>query len=91
MPKNDFESTNFANFEEVVNDFGRSDDDMICVKMFIFNICRRGLMPNMIKKSWTLSILYRFSLFIDLNLALNVLWKGFHSLCEFVDKTAQKK
>ena len=29
MPKNDFESTNFANFEEVVHDFGRSDDDMI--------------------------------------------------------------
>ena len=29
MTKNDFESTNFANFEEVVNNFGRSDDDMI--------------------------------------------------------------
>ena len=29
MPKNDFESTNFANFEEVVHNFGRSDDDMI--------------------------------------------------------------
>ena len=29
MPKNDFESTNFANFEEVVHSFGRSDDDMI--------------------------------------------------------------
>ena len=27
--KNDFESTNFANFEEVVHTFGRSDDDMI--------------------------------------------------------------
>ena len=27
--KNDFESTNFANFEEVVHNFGRSDDDMI--------------------------------------------------------------
>jgi hypothetical protein len=29
MQKNDFESTNFANFEEVVHNFGRSDDDMI--------------------------------------------------------------
>ena len=29
MPKNEFESTNFANFEEVVHNFGRSDDDMI--------------------------------------------------------------
>ena len=29
MPKNDFESTNFASFEEVVHNFGRSDDDMI--------------------------------------------------------------
>ena len=24
-------------------------------KMLIFNICRRGLMPNLIKKSWTVS------------------------------------
>ena len=29
MPKNDFESANFANFEGVVHNFGRSDDDMI--------------------------------------------------------------
>ena len=29
MPKIDFESTNFANFVEVVHNFGRSDDDMI--------------------------------------------------------------
>ena len=29
MPKNDFESTIFLNFEKVVNNFGRSDDDMI--------------------------------------------------------------
>ena len=29
MLKNDFESTNFAIFEEVVHNFGRSDDDMI--------------------------------------------------------------
>jgi hypothetical protein len=28
MPKNDFESTK-ANFEEVVQNFGRSDDDLI--------------------------------------------------------------
>ena len=24
-------------------------------KMFIFNICRHGLIPNLIKKSWTVS------------------------------------
>ena len=36
------------------------------------------------------NLLHRFRLFIDLNVALNVLWKGFHSLCEFVDETAQK-
>ena len=29
MPKNDYKSTNFANFEDVVHSFGRSDDDMI--------------------------------------------------------------
>ena len=29
MPKNAFGSTNFANFEEVVHNFGRSDDEMI--------------------------------------------------------------
>ena len=29
MPKNDFESTNFANFDGVVHNFGRSDDDII--------------------------------------------------------------
>ena len=29
MLKNDFESTNFANFEEVAHNFGMSDDDMI--------------------------------------------------------------
>ena len=49
MPKNDFESTNFANFEEVVHNFGRSDDE----KMLIFNICRYGLMPSLIEKFWT--------------------------------------
>ena len=29
MPKNDYESTNFTNFEEVVHNFGKSDNDMI--------------------------------------------------------------
>ena len=29
MPKNDFESTNFAKFEEVVQNFGRSGDGMM--------------------------------------------------------------
>ena len=29
MLKNDLDSTNFANFEEVFHNFGRFDDDMI--------------------------------------------------------------
>ena len=32
MPKNDLESANFANFEEVVHIFCRSDNDMILWK-----------------------------------------------------------
>ena len=36
MLKNDFESTNLANFEEVVHNFGRSDDDMILRKNAYF-------------------------------------------------------
>ena len=34
--KNDFESTSFAYLEEVVHDFGRSDDDMILWKKYYF-------------------------------------------------------
>ena len=34
MPENDFESTNFAKIEEVVLNFGGSDDDII----IFFNI-----------------------------------------------------
>ena len=56
MPKKDFESTNFANFEEVVHNFGRSDDDICLVKkMLISHKCIHGLMPNLIKKSWMVS------------------------------------
>ena len=36
MPKNDFESTNFANLEEVVHNFGRSDDEPIYWKNAYF-------------------------------------------------------
>ena len=46
MLKNDFESTNFANFEEVVHNFGRSDDDMIYSKNAYFSIY-----ADLIKKS----------------------------------------
>ena len=54
MLKKDFESQNFAIFEEVVHNFDRSDDDIIySEKMLISNTCRRGLMPNLIKKSVT--------------------------------------
>ena len=36
MLKSDFESTNFAIFEKVVHNFGRSDDDMIYWKNAYF-------------------------------------------------------
>ena len=51
MLKNDFETTNFAIFEEVVYNFGSSDDDMIskesikkqswCIFLFIiaYTLC----------------------------------------------------
>ena len=54
MPKNDFKSTHFANFVEVVLNFGRSDD---LVKKCLFSIyADLVLMPNLIKTSWTVSI-----------------------------------
>ena len=56
MPKNDFDSTNFANFEEVVHNFGSSDNDMIQLKNAYFQYMQTGLMPNLIKKSWMVSI-----------------------------------
>ena len=58
MPKNDFKSTNFANFEGLfIILVGLT---MICFneKMLIFNKCRLGLMPNFIKKSWTVAVLF---------------------------------
>ena len=41
MLKNDFESTHFANFEEVVHNFGRSDDDMILWKNAYFQYMQK--------------------------------------------------
>ena len=65
MMKNDFESTNSANFEEVVHNFDE--------KMLIFNICRHGLMPNLIEKSWTVSREYgvHVSNFANFRIALS--------------------
>ena len=58
---------NFANFEEVVHNFGKSkSDNDISEKMLIFNICRCGLMPNLIRKSWTVSSLLAKDKKIDL-------------------------
>ena len=39
--KNDFESTNIVNFEEVVHNFGRSDDDMISWKKDYFQYMKK--------------------------------------------------
>jgi hypothetical protein len=36
MPKNYFKSTNFANFEKIFHNFGRSDNDL--VKKCLFSI-----------------------------------------------------
>ena len=60
MSKNDLESTNFANFEEVVHNFGRSDDDnnYLVKKMLIFNIIyyiQTWIDAQLIKKSWMVS------------------------------------
>ena len=51
--KNDFESMNFDMFEEVVHNFGKSDDDMIKCKMLIFTRSIHGFMFNLMKKFWT--------------------------------------
>ena len=45
MRKKDFESQNFVIFEEVVHNFGRTDDDIIFLseKMLTSNRCLHGL------------------------------------------------
>ena len=55
MPKNNFESTNFVNFEELFIILVGLMMTWFIEKMLIFNTCRRGWMPNLIKKSWTVS------------------------------------
>ena len=42
-------------------------------KMPIFNICRRGLMPNLIKKSWTVSNTHSHSMYNAWN---SLLWRS---------------
>ena len=41
MPKNDFECTNFANFEEVVHNFNSSDDNMFYWKNAYFQCMQK--------------------------------------------------
>ena len=50
MLKNDFQSTNFANFEEFVHDFGRSDDDMILWKNAYFQYMQTWFEAQLDKK-----------------------------------------
>ena len=57
MPKNDFEITNFATFEEAVFDLVGLMMTDLARKMLIFNKCRHGVIPNLIKKSLTVSTL----------------------------------
>ena len=53
-------------FEEVVHNFDRSDDDMICEKMLLSTKCKHGFMSlfNLIKKSWTDSMQNVFANFL---------------------------
>ena len=56
--ENDLENQNFKMFEEIVHNFGKSDHDIIfSEKVLISNRRISGLMSNLIKKSWTDSIL----------------------------------
>ena len=61
--KNDFESTNFAIFElrSLFIILVGLTMTWFSEDFFISNICRRGLMPNLIKKSVTVSIWHFFS------------------------------
>ena len=63
--KNDFESTNFEMFKEVVHNFGKSDEES--GKMLIFTRCIHGFMSNLIKKSWTDSIWDAILMMMELN------------------------
>ena len=45
MLKNDFENQNFDIFDKVVNNFGKSDDDIFSQKILISNRCICGFMP----------------------------------------------
>ena len=55
MLKDDFESRSFAIFEELFIILVGLIMTWFIKKMFISKICIRGLMPNLIKKSWTVS------------------------------------
>ena len=70
MVKNDFESMNFAIFEEVVHNLGMTMT-WFSEKMLISNICIFGLMPNLIKKSWKVS---SFEVCYHKNKEIVVLW-----------------
>ena len=56
--KNDFENQNSEIFDNVLNNFGRSDDDMIWWKNDDLHRCIHGFMPNLHKKYWMVSILH---------------------------------
>ena len=43
---------NFAIFEEVLNNFCRSDDEIISWKIMISTKCICGFMPSLHKKYW---------------------------------------
>ena len=58
MLKQDFESQKFAIFEYVVHNLGSLRMTSFSEKMLISNRCIRGLMPNLIKKSVTVSNTY---------------------------------
>ena len=79
MLKKDFESQNFAIFEEVVHNFLGLTMTSICEKMLISSRCLRGLMPNLIKKSVTVSNAYRIKVAYSHNRFKSILKENFYS------------
>ena len=55
MLKNDFENQKFEIRANIVHNFGKSTMTLFSEKMLISNRHISGLMPNLIKKSWTVS------------------------------------
>ena len=72
MLKNDFENRNFEIRANIVHNFGKSTMTLFSEKMLISNRHMHGFMPNLHKKSQTVSIQGVLYLFIDLKKEANI-------------------